>query len=77
MGVMFSGNLTLKIIKKLLPSYIKLSEKTGKNIEIAFHPGYLENGEQLISGAKNSFRKFYYSPKRKAEFDTLINLKLK
>ena len=69
MGILFSGQLTEDKINKLLPNYIKQNE----NIEIAFHPGYLESGETLIDGCKTSFNKFYYSKWRRKEYDTLLN----
>ena len=54
---------------------LKIAEKKKKDIEIAFHPGYLEEGEQPFEGMGRDFNKFYYSKNRKMEFDTLINLK--
>ena len=71
MGVLFSGQLTVDKINKLLPYYKKQNE----NIEIAFHPGYLESGETLIDGCKPSFNKFYYSKWRREEYNTLINFR--
>ncbi len=68
MGIMFSGQLTEDKINKLLPYYKKQNE----NIEIAFHPGYLESGESLIDGFRQSFKKFYYSKWRRIEYDTLL-----
>jgi hypothetical protein len=76
MGVMFSGNVTEDKIKKLLPRYLKIAKKHGKDIEIAFHPGYIKNGENLIEGYKTGFKKFYFSPLRYKEYETLINFKL-
>ena len=76
MGVMFSGRVTEEKIKKLLPKYLKLAEKRGKDIEIGSHPGYMENNENLISGCRDSFKKFYFSDWRKKEYDALMNLKL-
>ena len=55
MGIMFSGQLTEDKINKLLPYYKKQNE----NIEIAFHPGYLESGESLIDGFRQNFKKLY------------------
>ena len=75
MGVMFSGQLTEEKIKKLLPRYLKIAEKHGRDIEIAFHPGYIKSDECLIDGNRTGFRKFYFSPWRKREYDTLINFK--
>ena len=75
MGAMFSGKLTEERIKKLLPRYLKLAKKRDMDIEIALHPGYVMVDEQLIDGSRTSFDKFYYSPWRKKEYDTLINFK--
>ena len=71
LGIIFSGKLTEEKINKLLPYY----QKYTKDIEMGFHPGYLENNETLIDGCKPSFEKFYYSDWRKKEYDALINLK--
>ena len=68
MGIMFSGQLTEDKINKLLPYYKKQNE----NIEISFHPGYLESGESLIDGFRQNFKKFYYSKWRRIEYDTLL-----
>ena len=68
MGIMFSGQLTEDKINKLLPHYKKQNE----NIEIAFHPGYLESRESLIDGFRQNFKKFYYSKWRRIEYDTLL-----
>lgn len=75
MGAMFSGQVTEDKIKKLLPHYLKIAEKHGRDIEIALHPGYLENGERLIDGCRKDFEKFYFSKWRKKEYDTLMNFK--
>ena len=76
MGVMFSGRMSEPKIKKLLPRYLKLAEKNGKNIELGFHPGYLNDGEHLMRGSRKSFGDFYYSDMRKLEYETLINFKI-
>ena len=71
MGILFSGQLTEDKINKLLPYYKKQNE----NIEIAFHPGYLEREEPLIDGFRPGFKKFYYSKWRREEYNTLINFR--
>ncbi len=76
MGIMFSGKLSEARIRKLLPHYLKLSKKHNKNIEIGFHPGYIKDGEKLLDGIRQDFRKFYFSPWRNTEYETLINFKL-
>ncbi len=75
MGIMFSGNLNELRVKKLLPHYLKLAEKHNKDIEIGFHPGYINDGEKLIDGIRQDFKKFYFSPGRRIEYDTLMNFK--
>ena len=73
MGIMFSGKLNQEKIKKLLPLYLKLAERKNRDIEIGFHPGYVNNGEKLIDGIRQDFQKFYYSPRRNTEYNTLLN----
>ena len=75
MGIMFSGKLNKVRIKKLLPYYLSLAKKHNKDIEIGFHPGYIKDGEKLIDGIRQDFKKFYFSPWRNIEHDTLINFK--
>ena len=75
MGIMFSGKLKEERIKKLLPHYIKLAKKHNKDIEIGFHPGYVQDTEELMDGIRQDFKKFYFSPWRNVEYNTLINFK--
>lgn len=75
MGLLFSGHLTEEKIRKVLPHYIKIAEKHGKNIEIGFHPGYVAEDEPLMDGYRTSFGKFYFSPWRKKEHNTLMQMK--
>jgi len=75
MGILFSGKLNEVRIKKLLPHYIRLAKKHNKDIEIGFHPGYIKDGEKLIDGIRQDFKKFYFSPWHNIEHDTLINFK--
>ena len=65
MGAMFSGKLSEDKIRKLLPQYLKIAEKNKKNIEIAFHPGYVESADELTDEMRSDFKKFYRSPWRK------------
>ena len=50
-----------------------MAKKKGKNIEVALHPGYLEEGEPIMDGCRKGFVNFYLSIGRKNEYDTLIN----
>ena len=74
-GILFSGKLNEVRIKKLLPHYLSLAKKHNKDIEIGFHPGYIKDSEKLMDGIRQDFKKFYYSPWRNIEHDTLINFK--
>ena len=77
MGAMFSGHLTEEKLKKILPKYRKLAEKQNRDIEINFHPGYVESTGELMDGYRKSFEGFYLSLWRKVEYDTLLNAKFK
>lgn len=77
MGILFSGNMDEYRVNKILPHYLKLCEKTGRDAELLFHPGYIEKGEELFDTGKQSFNKFYHSPGRKTEYATLKNLIIK
>ena len=70
-GILFSGKMDKKRVEKVLGKYLKIAK--GKNIEVLFHPGYTERGEE-ISGCNESFKKFYYSNGRKVEYDSTFNI---
>lgn len=73
LGILFSGKMDGKRVSKILPKYKKIAEKCGKDIEVLFHSGYLENNE----GFENEnivFKEFYLSKNRKIEFDSVMNL---
>lgn len=74
-GLMFSGKVTVEKIEKVLPHYLKIANKRGSDIEITLHPGFLEEQEDSISGTRSGFKKFYYSPWRKKEYDTAMNFR--
>lgn len=76
MGVLFSGQMTEDKIKRVLPHYLRLAQKKGCDIELCFHPGYSEAGEVLMEGSREDFGKFYFSPWRRTEYDTLMNIGL-
>ncbi len=71
-GILFSGNMDEKRVGKILPEYIKLAEKKGRDIEVLFHPGYLSPSDE--TNADVCFEKFYLSKNRKTEFDSLIKI---
>ena len=74
LGVLFSGEMDEKRVLKILPKYCKLAEKSGADIEVLFHPGYMERPDHDFDAKNVVFDKFYLSHKRKTEFDSLMNL---
>ena len=74
MGILFSGKMDEKRVSKVLPEYIRLAKKNGKNIEILFHPGYIDKGEMGAEYENVAFKHFYTSENRKTEFDSVMKL---
>ncbi len=70
-GILFSGKMD-KRVNKILPKFQKLSQKSGKDIEVLFHPGYITQKTALSENVV--FKDFYLSPNRKIEFDSVINI---
>ena len=71
-GILFSGRMDEKRVNKLLPRYIKLSEKNGFDVEVLFHPGYIDENENSLKNKNIVFKKFYLSEDRKTEFDSVM-----
>jgi hypothetical protein len=63
-----------KRVRKILPLYAKYGERHGMDIDISFHPGYLDKDNADFGDKNVAFRHFYLSDKRKTEYDTLINI---
>lgn len=74
LGILFSGEMDEKRVNKLLPKYKKLAERDGKDIEVLFHPGYTNGTVSDFTDKNVVFNKFYLSPNRKAEFDSVIKI---
>lgn len=72
MGILFSGKMDEKRVNKILPKYKKLAEKNGRDIEVLFHPGYLEKYD--FENKNIVFRNFYLSENRKTEFNSVMNI---
>ena len=73
-GILFSGKMDEKRVNKILPKVKKLAEKDGSDIEVLFHPGYLEKNEINFKNKNLVFEKFYLSENRKTEFDSVIKI---
>ncbi len=73
-GVLLSGKMDEKRVNKLLPKYMAMAEKDGKDIEVLFHPGYLNTNETDLKNKNIVFEKFYFSENRKTEFDSVMKI---
>ena len=51
-----------------------MAEKQGKDIEVLFHPGYLDKSEIDFKSKNIVFEKFYLSENRKTEFDSAMKI---
>ena len=73
-GVLLSGSMDEKRVRKLLPAMKEQSGKRGRILEILFHPGFSsadELGEEFVSEGAN---KFYYSEGRRKEFRSVMRV---
>ena len=73
-GILLSGKMDEKRVRKILPHYEKLAKKDGKDVEILFHPGYTNGCESDLEGKNIVFKEFYLSPNRKTEFDSVMKI---
>ena len=76
-GVLFSGSMDEKRVRKLLPAMKEQSGQRERTLEILFHPGFSpasEMGEEFVSEEANEF---YCSGGRKKEFVSVMRLEMK
>ena len=73
-GILFSGKMDEKRVKKILPEYIKTAEKAGGDIEVLFHPGYMDKKTAGFKDKNIVFEKFYMSENRKTEFNSVMKM---
>lgn len=72
-GILFSGKMDEKRVAKILPKFEKLANKKNMDIEVLFHPGYLDgNGD--FEHKNIAFENFYLSPNRKEEFSSVMKM---
>ena len=76
-GILFSGKMDEERVNKILPQYIKMAEKDGKDTEVLFHPGYLDESGIDFENENIVFEDFYLSENRKTEFDTVMKNSMK
>lgn len=73
-GVYFSGKMDSRL-KKLLPNFIKKTEKQERNIELLFHPGTMLKSELTSEFKKDGFNEFHLSENRKIEYNIVNEVK--
>ncbi|MBE7044070.1 MAG: ChbG/HpnK family deacetylase [Ruminococcaceae bacterium] len=73
-GILFSGRMDEKRVRKLLPKYQRLAEKRGFDIEVLFHPGYLKKINPDFKDKNIVFEAFYLSENRKTEYDSVMKI---
>ena len=73
-GILFSGKMDEKRVNQILPEYIRLAEKYNRDIEVLFHPGYLNKDEIDLQNKNIVFTEFYTSKNRKTEFDSVMKI---
>ncbi len=77
LGILFSGRMDEKRVNKILTKYIRMAKKDGRDIEVLFHPGYID-GQGIDGDEKNViFDGFYLSADRKTEFDSVMKISTK
>ncbi len=76
-GIMFSGNMDHGTVKKLLPKYVDYAKKRGLDIEVLFHPGFVDADEKNEIPSNIRFKDFYLSKGRKSEYAAVMSLKNK
>lgn len=74
-GILFSGRMDEKRVRRLLPKYIKLANKKKRDIEVLFHPGYTKLEGINLKDKNVVFKNFYLSDNRKTEYDSVTNIK--
>ena len=73
-GILFSGKMDAHRVSKILSGYLKMAEKSGKDVELLFHPGYLDTDTGDFRKTNIAFSEFYLSENRKTEFDSVLRI---
>lgn len=71
-GLMFSGNMNLSVVQKLLPRFQAIASRRGLPLEILSHPCPVADIADCLDREKKGFVSFYFS---KGRYDEAIMLK--
>lgn len=70
-GIFFTCEMTLEIVKLLIPKYLVYAKKHGKKLELMFHPGNLTEKDELLDKRSKELEEFYLSENRLKEAECL------
>lgn len=74
-GILFSGRMDDKRVSEVLKEYKKIAAKQNYDIEVLFHPGYIDKEVTDFKEKNVVFEHFYLSANRKLEYDSVMNFK--
>ena len=70
-GMIYTTRMTQVPVRRLLPSFRRLADTQGRDLELMFHPGGFAENEPLWD---ERFREFHTSPNRSGEAEALCSL---
>ena len=70
-GILFSGHMDAGRVSAVLPHFLRIARKKGRDLELLFHPGGVAPGEPFFDPKKESFHPFYLSQGRHVEYEAL------
>lgn len=74
-GLMMSGHMDYERIEKLFPAMLDVSEKSGRKLELLFHPGQATADEYSPEMDPDYFRDANLSENRRIEKNAVMNIK--
>lgn len=74
-GIFFTCEMKLDIVNKLMPKYVAIARRKGRELELMFHPGNLTKREELLDMRLKELEEFYTSENRLKEAECLKQLK--
>lgn len=74
LGILFSGRMDDRRVSEVLKEYIKIAAKQNYDIEVLFHPGYIDKEITDFKDKNVVFEHFYLSENRKIEFDSVMRI---
>lgn len=73
-GIFFTCRMEYDAVAPLLKKYDAIARKQHRNLELMFHPGGVEDANDLLDPSNKELAAFYRDAYRKKEADTLLRL---